>query len=182
MGKGDDEVPRTRHLLLTGRPGSGKTTIIRRAVEGRRDAGGFYTSEVREAGRRTGFSINTLDGRAGVLASESANSNIRVGRYRVNVEDIEGVAVTAIAMAINDTAVRVIVIDEIASMEMSSPRFLSAVTAALEGPKRVLGTIQAKKHPFLDAIRSREDVTLIEVSASNREDLPGLLGRWLEGA
>ncbi|HLE80863.1 MAG TPA: nucleoside-triphosphatase, partial [Dehalococcoidia bacterium] len=38
-------------LLLTGRPGTGKTTIIRKVLARLpRQAGGFYTEEVREAG------------------------------------------------------------------------------------------------------------------------------------
>ncbi|MBU4178886.1 MAG: hypothetical protein KJ625_02965, partial [Actinobacteria bacterium] len=74
-------IPDTRHLLLTGKPGCGKTTVIRRAVDGRSDAGGFYTGEVREGGRRTGFSITTLDGRSGILAGTDIESSVHLGRY-----------------------------------------------------------------------------------------------------
>jgi nucleoside-triphosphatase len=57
-------------LLLTGRPGVGKTTVIRAVVarlHGK--AGGFYTEEIRERGRRTGFRLVALDGTTGTLAS-----------------------------------------------------------------------------------------------------------------
>ena len=46
-------------LLLTGVPGIGKTTVIRRAADrlkGRR-LGGFYTEEIREQGDRRGFRL-----------------------------------------------------------------------------------------------------------------------------
>src|SRR6266480_93311 len=53
----------TRKVLLTGRPGCGKTTLIKRVVnELAQPAGGFYTEEIRERGERVGFKIITLDG------------------------------------------------------------------------------------------------------------------------
>ena len=56
-------------LLLTGRPGVGKTTVVRRVVERlSRPTGGFYTCELREGGRRTGFEIVTLDGQRATLS------------------------------------------------------------------------------------------------------------------
>ncbi|MCJ7744781.1 MAG: nucleoside-triphosphatase, partial [Actinobacteria bacterium] len=39
-----------KNLLLTGRPGCGKTTVIRKALEGRTGAGGFFTEEIRTGG------------------------------------------------------------------------------------------------------------------------------------
>ena len=59
-------------ILLTGRPGTGKTTAIRHVVDALGDrAGGFYTREVRAVGRRTGFELVTLAGEAAVLAENA---------------------------------------------------------------------------------------------------------------
>jgi nucleoside-triphosphatase THEP1 len=60
-------------LLLTGRPGVGKTTLIRRVADtlkGERLAG-FYTEELRSGGERTGFRIVTFEGSSRVMASSS---------------------------------------------------------------------------------------------------------------
>ena len=173
-------IPDTRHLLLTGKPGCGKTTVIRRVVDSRSDTGGFYTGEVREGGRRTGFSITTLDGRSGILAGIDIESSINLGRYGVNVTDIDSVASSSVEAAASGDAVSVVVIDEIASMEMASERFRRAVLMAIAGGKRVLGTIQARSHPFLDGIRSRPDVSVIDVTHGNREELPALIAEWLD--
>ena len=60
------------HLLLTGVPGVGKTTVVKRvaaALAGQKIAG-FYTEEVRERGQRVGFRIVTLEGEQATLAHE----------------------------------------------------------------------------------------------------------------
>ena len=46
-----------KNVLLTGFPGCGKTTVVRRGIQRLRDLqlAGFYTQELREAGRRVGF-------------------------------------------------------------------------------------------------------------------------------
>ena len=49
-------------ILLTGPPGCGKTTAVRRIVgtlQGAKVAG-FYTEEIREAGQRKGFRMEVL--------------------------------------------------------------------------------------------------------------------------
>jgi nucleoside-triphosphatase len=172
--------------LLTGPPGVGKTTVVAQVVErlGVR-AGGFYTREIREHGRRLGFAINTLDGQEGILAHVDAAGRPRVSRYGVNVADIDGVAVPALLRALRGAAL--IVVDEIGRMELFSDRFRQAVMACLDSPKPLLGTIQApgpaaalaggpaRREPFLDAIRNRPDVSLYVVSRDNREELVGLL-------
>ena len=59
------------NILVTGPPRSGKSTLIEKVVQGiSRPATGFFTQELREKGRRVGFSITTLEGKTGVLAHQ----------------------------------------------------------------------------------------------------------------
>jgi nucleoside-triphosphatase len=63
------------------------------------------------------------------------------------------------------------VIDEIGPMEIRSPIFREAVNETLYSEVPLLATIFARSLPFTDAIKSRPDVTLIEVRPENRERL-----------
>jgi nucleoside-triphosphatase len=169
-----------RALLLAGRPGVGKTTIIR-AVAARlgANAGGFYTEEIRERGRRTGFRLVSLDGATGILASVNITSAYRVGKYRVHLQDLEQVGVEALLRAIQQPGVSVVVIDEIGKMELFSPAFRQATLAALDSPKAVLASVMSGSQPWVDAIKARSAVALIEVTLANRQALPDKIYPWL---
>ncbi len=167
-------------MLLVGRPGVGKTTIIQSVVAqlGRR-AGGFYTEEVRERGRRTAFRLVTLDGPTGILASVSSSSRHRVGRYGVHLDDLEAVGVAALRRAVEEPHVGVVVIDEIGKMELFSLAFRDAVEAALSSPKLVLATVMAGRHPWVDAVKAQAGVELLEITLANRQTIPDRILRWL---
>ncbi|HUV35956.1 MAG TPA: nucleoside-triphosphatase [Patescibacteria group bacterium] len=164
-------VPIT-NILVTGPPGCGKSTLILRVL--RRitlPAGGFTTAEIRDpGGSRTGFRITDLSGAGGVLAHVSFGTGPRVGRYRVNLDDLERIGAAGIEHAIDDTSTVLIVVDEIARMELFSERFKRAVSRALDSPKPLLGTIQMRRDPFLDRVRSRPDTTIIHMERGGLTD------------
>jgi len=140
-------------IMLTGEAGVGKTTIIQRVLE-KTDfqAGGFITGEIREQGRRVGFEINSLSGENGILAHVNHQSQFKVGKYFVNLDDLERVGVTAIEKAIEED--ELVVIDEIGKMELYSKKFKAAVRSVLDSGKLVLGSIMFQRSPFADGINS----------------------------
>lgn len=171
-----------KNILLTGRPGIGKTSIIKEVIDSLRlDAGGFYTREMREGGVRKGFEIITLSGKRGILAHVDCRSSYRVSKYGVNVKDLEEIAAPALEDALKNK--ECIIIDEIGRMELYSPKFCSLVKKALDSEKKVLGTMQARHNEFLDSIRGREDTKIIEVTFENRkriiEEIKEIL-KWKE--
>jgi nucleoside-triphosphatase len=170
-------------LLLTGRPGVGKTTVIHSVVArlGAR-AGGFYTEEIRERGQRSGFRLVALDGPTGLLASVHTRSPYRVGKYRVCLDDLERVGVAALRRAVEQVDLSVVVVDEIGKMELTSPAFREAVLAALESPRPVLATVMARPEPWVDAVKARAGVRVVEVTLDNRQAMPGRILDWLHGA
>lgn len=167
-----------KNILLTGKPGIGKTTLIKKVLEsfpGRK--GGFYTEEIREKCERVGFRIKTFQGKEGILAHVNKKTELRVGKYGVNIEDLENIAARSIEKAIIESDL--IIADELGRMELYSPRFQEVVIEALDSKKPLLGSIQDRSNEFLDGIRKRDDVRIIRVDRENRESLTPEIKRFL---
>ncbi len=159
-----------KKVLLTGRPGCGKTTLIKRVVNKLAlPAGGFYTEEIREGGQRVGFKIITLEGKEAIFAHVDFKTRERVGKYGLNLSALEAVGVKAIRESVR--AQQLVVTDEIGPMELRSAIFRDAVSEALDSNVPILATITARSLPFADAIKKRPDVIVIEVRQDNREQL-----------
>ncbi len=164
--------------LLTGAPGSGKTSIIKQAVAAARGStGGFYTEEIRSRGVRQGFRLVTLDGDTATLAHTDIQSHYRVSRYRVDLDSLERVGVSALRRAGQHSDL--VVVDEIGKMELFSPRFRETVMEIIDSGKMVLGTIMLAPNPWADAIKSKPQVKLVEVTRARRDQALAELSGWL---
>jgi len=164
--------------LLTGRPGTGKTSLIKQALAGMKgEAGGFYTEEIRTRGVREGFRLVTLDGQTTILAHIDIRSPYRVSKYGVDVDSLDQVGVSALHQAAEQCAL--VVIDEIGKMELFSANFREAIGQIIGSGKRVLGTIMLNPNPFADAIKRQPQVKLITVTRDNHEPVLAELKEWL---
>ena len=159
------------NILLTGRPGVGKTTLIKKLIDSLPlSKGGFYTEEIRKGKEkeRVGFSLTTLEGDKSTLASLKIKSPYRVGKYSVDVDDFERVGVESIRKAMLKK--QLIIIDEIGKMELFSKKFRDQVIQALD-TGLVIATINKGSSSYIDEIKSRKDVSLLEVNYQNRDAL-----------
>ncbi len=157
-------------ILLTGRPGSGKTTAIRKIVSQlTREVGGFYTEEIREKGRRVGFRILTMDAREGVMAHVDIQSPDRIGKYGVDLTVVDTLAVESLQRAKSENSL--IIIDEIGPMELLSSKFKGEVLDIINGDSDVLGTVAKRKNEFINQIRRLPNVTILEIFPGNREQI-----------
>ncbi len=165
--------------LLTGRPGTGKTSLIKQAVAGMRGkAGGFYTEEMRSQGVRQGFRLVTLDGQEVILAHININSPYRVSKYGVNIDSLDRVGVSALHNAVQQCDL--VVIDEIGKMELFSTDFRRAVSQMIDSGKLILGTIMLNPNPWADAIKRQPQVNLVTVTRTNYQDVLEELLHWLK--
>ena len=164
--------PSPTNLLLTGRPGCGKTTVIWRVIErlGGRRLAGFYTQEIRQNSRRVGFEAVGLGGDSAVLAHMDFRSAKRVGRYGVELDGFGSLVQKELCKPVQD--VDLFVIDEFGKMECFSGVFMAAASAVLDSPVPVLATIATKGSGFIAQVKARPDVELLTVTNQNRDGLP----------
>ncbi len=166
-------------LLLTGSPGVGKTTVLTKAVSALKEkgysVGGMLSREAREDGTRVGFEILDLSsGRHGWLAHVNHKSGPQVGKYRVNIEDLDFIGAKAIYDAIENCAI--IAIDEIGPMELFSEKFKEAARKALKNSKPFLAVVHWKAaDKLIKEAKSRKDSEIIIVTQENRNKLPETL-------
>jgi nucleoside-triphosphatase len=170
------EVGRGRKILLTGRPGIGKTTVITRTVDRLKylTPAGFYTEEIRERGQRRGFRATALGGYTITMAHVDIEGQPRIGRYGVDLKAFDALIAEELARPAD-----LVVIDEIGKMECFSSRFVAMVRNLFDGPTRVLGTAAISGGGFIAEVKKRPDVELWEVTHANRDELPQRLANAL---
>lgn len=174
-----------QRVFLTGEPGCGKTTVVKRAaglmvLRGLK-IGGMMSSEIRERGTRVGFSVEDLiTHERGILANVGGSEGPRVGKYCVNMRDLERIGAGAIERAIEEAGV--VLIDELGPMELHSSRFIESVKAALRSQKHLLGTIHKRaSHPLVVEVKSNPTYALVEVTVENREELAAQIAERIIG-
>jgi nucleoside-triphosphatase len=163
----------TVRVLLEGRPGSGKTTVAVRLADLLAERGlevrGFFTREVRKGGRRVGFAVESIGGERATLAHVRLSGPPRVGKYGVDLEAFERVALPAIARPPREG---VVVIDEIGKMELASEPFREAVSGLLEARVDLVATVHVFRDAFTDWLKQRPDVERVPVTSKTRVTLP----------
>ena len=168
-----------RLIFVTGRPGIGKTSVLLRAVDDLKNRGyrigGMISREVREGGVRVGFEIMDFStGQRGWLAHVNQSTGPQVGKYRVNLTDLNAIGASSIISAV--TNADIIMVDEIGPMELFSQAFREAVVQAIESNKPMLGTTHFRfKNPLINTIKAREDAEILTVTYKNRESLHNLV-------
>ena len=171
-------------VLLTGSPGIGKTTVLMKVIQflkTRRNVkvGGMITREVREDRVRVGFQIIDLaTGETGWLAHVKQDKGPVIGKYRVNLRDLENVGVKALMKAFKDSDL--IVCDEIGPMEMCSSLFREAVRKMSTVNKPVLGTIHYRfSESLVDELKEAENLKVFKITYTNRDFMPYVIFREL---
>jgi len=159
-----------KNLLITGLPGVGKTTLIKKLSEALKGLHpiGFYTEEIREEGVRKGFGLIDLEGRRGLLSHQDIRSDCKVGQYQV---DIKGFEDFLDSISFFNPSTRLIIIDEIGKMECFSGQFKKLLKEILDSEKWVIATIALKGIGLIAEVKERQDIRLFEITKKNRDSL-----------
>jgi nucleoside-triphosphatase len=161
MGQGEN-------FLITGPPGIGKTTFMRRLWARVKDLGpqGFYTEEILRGTHRVGFRLVGLDGREAVLAHIDIEIPRRVGRYGVDVRALDD-----FLKGVPRGGMRLLLLDEIGKMECFSPSFRGLVHHWLAGPAVVVATVAERGTGLVEEVKARDDCELYLLNHRNADGL-----------
>jgi nucleoside-triphosphatase len=127
------------------------------------------TEELRESGQRVGFAVETFAGERATLAHVRFSGPPRVGRYGVDLDAFERLALPALSGA---AEADLVVIDELGKMELASDVFRNAVWAIFAGETPIVATVHAARHPFTEELKRNASVETVGVSRHTRDELP----------
>lgn len=167
------------NVLLTGPPGSGKTTVVEDLIDTLEAAGlvagGVYCPEIRSDGERRGFEIvDILSGESAVLAHVDRDAGPAVGKYRVDVGNVDETCRDAFPRAFDEADF--VVVDEIAPMEVHSDVFVEQVRRGLDSDVPLVAVIHERSSSgFIGDVKDREDSQLFSVTKETGDDLPETL-------
>lgn len=156
-----------KNILISGKPRSGKTTLLSTLITQLPHKVGLMTHEMLVDDKRVGFEIETQDGQRAVLAHIDAPTGHKVARYFVQAESVEKLLPSISQFTASDC----LYLDEIGEMQLASESFKSLVLAYLNSENTCIATITSiYTDEFLDAIKERDDVILIEIDVDNRDE------------
>jgi len=161
------------NLLIQGPPGVGKTTVIKKVAKILKNPAGFYTEEIRKAGTRVGFKVKSFEGKERVFAHKDYKSPYKVGKYKVNIEDFESVAIPALKDGLERR--EILLVDEIGKMEMFSQKFREKSKEALDSPILLVATVPQKITLQIKKLLEGRNFRTIKITKENRDELPLLI-------
>jgi len=178
-----DDIPK---IGITGMPSVGKTHTLTKIIASLEQhgyvVGGMVTEPVIKKKKRVGlYAVNWQTKEKEVFAHIDFENKEKVGEYGVDIAALDKIGAPAIADAIANEEINIIIIDEIGKMEMLSEKFCEMVIEALDSDKPILVTLHKKSRtPLLQDVRRRDDIRILEVTPVNRNLLPYKIEKIME--
>lgn len=154
-----------KNIIITGVPKSGKSTLLKEIISKFDYKTGFITNEILKDNKRIGFEIETSLGEKSVIASVYFQTDFKVAKYFVNVDNIDLIIPKITQFGDNN----LLYIDEIAEMELFSEKFKDLVTKYFDSSNICIATLSCVyDDKFIQSIKNRNDVIIIEIDVENR--------------
>ena len=170
-------IIKNKNIFITGYPGSGKTTLFNEIINDIKELKpdiviyGFTTKEIRDKGERVGFSIQNFKNENGILAHIDFKSGPHVGKYGINLKDLENIGIKTLIESLSNDEIELIAIDEIGRMEMYHPDFLKIVNQIINSSKPLLATISYKNIELLKSLKEKKGNYIINLSITPKDGI-----------
>ena len=162
-------------ILLTGKPGIGKSTALSRITDmlGRRRCAGLLAKEILKDGERIGFSSYGLKCKESVvLAHKEFHTGFVIEDFGVDPKALDKLCEKEYAAA-EEGQIRFMILDEIGRMQMMSQGFKRLLEKMAESDRHLIATICLEDEiEYIREFKKREGVRLFVLDEDNREDIP----------
>lgn len=156
-----------KNILLTGKPKSGKSTLLKKLIANIPNKVGFVTNEILGENGRVGFEIETYTGHKTSLAHVDFETSQKVSKYFVNTQNLESVLPQVSDFKNSDF----LYLDEVGQMQLFSEKFKKLVLKYLDSQNTCLATLSyVFEDDFTKKLKKRDDVILVEISVEDRKE------------
>ena len=164
-----------KNILITGNRNAGKTFLVKRMIDrfGYIKIAGFFTKK-EENGTVTfrvwdNFYLHNNEPEIVIFDPISM-------AIKKNIFDEIGVWILKYALNNAD----LIVCDELGRFEVGCKKFTETVFDVLDSDRIVIAVIKNENNPFLDRIRSRNDIVLYKIDEINRDEMQSKISNLLK--
>jgi nucleoside-triphosphatase len=166
------------NLLLTGRSGVGKSTILAKVAAHFETLAvrGFLSSVIYDGPIRTGWRLESIDGAGGTLAHVDIESDHNMGQYGVDMSVFE--RVTSPQMVLDKEAA-LYLIDEIGIIAPWSATFIKSMDNLLDSTKLVIAIVRWRDEGYPLTVKQRSDIDLRELTLDNRDEVFQEVVEWI---
>ncbi|QVK17582.1 hypothetical protein KHQ81_12090 [Mycoplasmatota bacterium] len=163
------------NIFLTGDINVGKSTIIDEYIKENKEIykriSGFKTKELMKNNCLLGYYLEDQLYPKEDFTLVGINKLFPNGRKNEGITEAfntRGVEILNHAIDSNSDLVR---LDELGFFELKADKFKEKVFEILDAKLCVLGVLKKKNNPFLESIKIRKDVVVIEVTKDNRDKI-----------
>jgi len=158
-----------KNFFITGRKRTGKSTLLKSFIDPRRDkTGGYFVQRLFIKGDSRAFrlvditreeyipnrEVTTLEGLTDLIA-------VTGKRKQEYLEVFKTIGVGTLHRGCREK--QLVLMDELGRLESAVPEFMQAVWHVLDHPVPVIGVIKKEPNPFLDQVRARWDVYVVDM-------------------
>ncbi len=170
----------------------GKSTLIKKEIEPYlSDVGGYFVQRLFRSGEKVGFKMIELQDKESYTLEKTVDSISQEtdlvvylsesGRWESCIETFEKTGAAILERSYRKGK-KLVLMDELGRVEQNAPRFRAMVEMLLDAPIFVLGVLKKEKNPFLDRLRGRDDLLIIDLDSWDYQEAEGKVRQFLSAA